>query len=121
MATEVTNCLLLADLAGTRRESTFAQKELSIERHQKTVLQSKVTTLEDQVVYQKKEMKELKGDAKEKLTSAGDHVRQTRHEVANLKAKVRISRSLVFLLFRDVHIIIIICQICSATNWLSGR
>lgn len=88
---ELSNHLHLADLAGKKRESSFAQKELSIERHQKNVLQSKVTTLEDQVVYQKKEMKDLKGDAKEKLTSAGDHVRQTRHEVANLKAKVRIS------------------------------
>lgn len=77
------------DLAGQKREASFAQKELSIERHQKSVFQSKVTSLETQVVSQKREMKELKGDAKEKLTTAGDHVRQTRHEVANLKAKVR--------------------------------
>ena len=49
-----------------------------------------MAALEDQVFIQKKEMKDLKGDAKEKLTSAGDHVRQTRHEVANLKSKVRI-------------------------------
>jgi predicted nucleic acid-binding Zn-ribbon protein len=83
--------ILLADLAGTKRDANYTQKELSIEKHQKSALQSKVAALEDQVLHQKKEMKDLKGDAKEKLTSAGDHVRQTRHEVANLKAKVRAS------------------------------
>jgi len=78
-------------LAGTKREANFSHKELSIERHQKNVLQSKLDSLESQVVTQKKEMKELRGDAKDKLSSAGDHVRQTRREVASLKAKVRIS------------------------------
>lgn len=82
--------IIIADLAGAKRDANYTKKELSIEQHQKNVLQSKVNTLEGQVVHQKREMKELKGDAKEKLTSAGDHVRQTRHEVANLKAKVRI-------------------------------
>lgn len=77
-------------MAGTKREANFTQKELSIEKQQKSVLESKVAALEDQVVIQKREMSNLKGDAKERLTSAGDHVRQTRHEVSNLKAKVRI-------------------------------
>ncbi len=84
------NMHLTADLAGTRREASYSHKELSIERQQKSMLQSKVSSLEDQVGDQKREMKELRGEAKEKLTSAGDHVRQTRQEVANLKARVRV-------------------------------
>ena len=66
----------------------YSQKELSIERHHKSALQSKVTELESQVVSAKRELEELECDAKEKLTTAGDHVKQTRQEVSGLKAKV---------------------------------
>ena len=79
----------LADLAGSKRDASYSQKELSHERQQKSMLQSKVDTLKTRVAMQKKEMLELEGDAKEKLTSAGSHMKQTRNEVSALKAKVR--------------------------------
>lgn len=59
-----------------------------MERHQKNMLQSKVDSLKTQVASQKKELIELEGEAKEKLTTAGSEVKQTRQEVYNLKAKV---------------------------------
>lgn len=76
-------------MAGTKRDASFSQKELSIERHQKNALLSKLSALESKVMQQRKEIREVEGDATSRLTDAGSHVRQTRHEVANLKAKVR--------------------------------
>lgn len=55
---------------------------------------------------QRKEIREVEGDATSRLTDAGSHVRQTRHEVANLKAKVR------FHMFFSVAIAVIIAA-CS--------
>lgn len=81
--------IIIADMTGIKREASFSQKELSIERHQKDHLQSKLNALESQMVSQKREMLELEGDAKEKILNAGNHVKQTRQEVSSLKAKVR--------------------------------
>ena len=79
----------VADLAGTKRDAKYSKNELSIERHQKSVLQSKVNALESEMQSTRRELQDLENEAKEKLTTAGDHVKQTRQEVAGLKAKVR--------------------------------
>ena len=47
-----------------------------------------MSALETQVVSTKKELQEMESEAKDKLTHAGDHVKQSRQEVAGLKAKV---------------------------------
>lgn len=77
-------------MAGLKRKANFSEKELYVERQHKHALQSTVDTLKSQVVLQKREFMELEGDAKEQLSSAGTHMKQTRQEVANMKAKVRL-------------------------------
>lgn len=83
-----------ADLAGSKREADYSYQELSIERQQKSMLQSKVDSLKNRVASHKKELIELEDDAKEKLTTAGSNVKQTRQEISALKAKVRLLSTL---------------------------
>lgn len=80
--------LVIADLAGSRREADYSQKELAIQRQEKNMLQSKVDSLKSRMALQKKELADLEGDAKAKLSSAGAHAKQSQQEISSLRAKV---------------------------------
>ena len=81
--------LATADLAGSKREADYTQKELAIQRQERNMLRSKVDSLKNRMASQKKEMAELEDDAKARLTSAGTHVKQSQQEISALRAKVR--------------------------------
>ena len=82
------NNYITDDLVGTKKEASLAQSELLLQRHAKNMLHSKVDTLENKLMSQKKELISLQDDAVEKLSTAGSHLEQTRQEVSSLKAKV---------------------------------
>ena len=76
---------ILGDLAGSKREVSYAQQELALERQQKDAMKTKMNTLEHQLRDRERVLSDIQ-DAADVIVANNDPAQQK--ELASLKAKV---------------------------------